>query len=145
MQHNQWLSDAAVCGVGRLELDGLAQVIELIGRIEMTQLLWRYLRRTDRSAAEQLGAAGGASDLDFSTPPPLFLRGGGRASSRARRSSPPASERFICWVPGVVRALWSGRNRNLSELGSGTVALPATIYSCWKSRMISNSICGTYL
>ena len=40
MQHNQWLSDAAVCGVGRLELDGLAQVIELIGRIEMTQLLW---------------------------------------------------------------------------------------------------------
>ena len=81
----------------------------------MTQLLWRYLCRTNHSAAEQLGAAGGVSYLDFSTPPPLFLRGGGRASSRARRSSPPASERFICWVPGVVRALWSGRNRNLTR------------------------------
>ena len=85
----------------------------------MTLLLWKYLRRTDRSAAEQLGAAGGASDLDFSTPPPppLFSRGGGRASSRARRSSPPASERFICWVLGAVRALWSGRNRNLTRVG----------------------------
>ena len=83
----------------------------------MTQLLYKYLCRTNRSAAEQLGAAGGASDLDFSTPPPLFSRGGGRASSRARRSSPPASERFICWVPGAVRALWSGRNRNLTRVG----------------------------
>ena len=62
----------------------------------MTLLMRRYLRRTNHSAAEQLGAAGGASDLDFSTPPPLFSRGGGRASSRARRSSPlPPSVLYV--------------------------------------------------
>ena len=94
MQHNQWLSDAAVCGVGRLELDGLAQVIELIGRIEMTLLMRRYLRRTDRSAAEQLGAAGGASDLDFSTPPPPSFRGAGAAPARAPAGAPPCLRAF---------------------------------------------------
>ena len=119
MQHNQWLSDAAVCGVGRLELDGLAQVIELIGRIEITQLLCNYLCRTNRSAAEQLGAAGGASDLDFSTPPPSF-RGAGAAPARAPAGVhplPPSvlyvgsmvlSERYGAGGTGTLRGVNAG-------------------------------------
>ena len=60
----------------------------------MTLLMRRYLRRTNHSAAEQLGAAGGALDLDFSTPPPPLFAGRGPRQLARPPELPPCLRAF---------------------------------------------------